>query len=99
MTEADLLDALRDCYSPGTGTNILAANLVRAATVARDDQAPGSGIPGVPPRYIASISLIAPGSDEGLTGQLVAQIYNRLAGMEQISRTDIKLLPPLFPIL
>lgn len=99
MTEADLLDALRDCFSPGTGTDIITANLVRTATLAHDADAPGAGIAGVPPRYVASIALLAPGSDEGLTGQLVAQIYNRLAGLEQISRADIKLLPPLFPIL
>jgi hypothetical protein len=99
MTDAALLTSLRDCYSPTDGRNILDAGLLHSAHLEPDPDAPGSGIPGVPQRYIARITLRAPSSDPGLTAQLQAQIANRLAGLEPITRTEIQLLPPLFPIL
>jgi metal-sulfur cluster biosynthetic enzyme len=99
MTDADLLEALRDCYDPKLQRNIVEAKLVRSATMARDDAAPGANIPGVPTRYIAHITLHAPGNDESANAQLVAQIENRLLGLEAISRVTVTLLPTLFPIL
>jgi metal-sulfur cluster biosynthetic enzyme len=99
MTDADLLEALRDCYDPGLHRNIVDARLVRSATLTRDDGAPGANIPGVAPRYLAAISLHAPGNDEAINGQLAAQIENRLLGIEAISRVTVTLLPALFPIL
>jgi hypothetical protein len=99
MTEADLLSALRDCFAPSQRINIVAANLVKSASLTLDTDAPGASIPGVPSRYIAAITLIAPNSDEAATAQLKAQIENRLLGMESISRVEITLLPALFSIL
>jgi metal-sulfur cluster biosynthetic enzyme len=99
VTDADLLHALRDCYDPILKRNIVDAGLVRAATLTEDHEAPGANIPGVPPRYIAHITLLAPSADEAAIAQLRAQIENRLAGLPAISRTTIKLLPAPFPIL
>jgi hypothetical protein len=99
MTEADLVSALRDCFAPSQRTNIVAAGLVKSAFLTLDTEAPGAGIPGVPPRYLATVTLFAPGSDETVTAQLKAQIENRLLGLASISRVDITLLPALFPIL
>jgi hypothetical protein len=102
MTDADLLQSLRDCYAPGDRLprrNLVEANLVRSATLTRDNEAPGAGIPGVPPRYLANIILTAPGSDEAANSQLLAQIENRLLGLQAISRVTVTLLPALFSIL
>jgi metal-sulfur cluster biosynthetic enzyme len=99
MTEADLLHALRDCYDPRLRRNIVDLGLVRSAQLQPDPDAPGAGISGVPPRYIARLSLTAPGSDEAANAQLTAQIENRLAGLQALSRTVIELHPPLFAIL
>ena len=99
MTNADLLQALRDCYDPHTRRNLVAAGLVRTATLTPDEDAPGAGIPGVPARFIAHITLTAPTSDDTANTQLLAQVENRLAGLEWISRTNVQLKPPLFPIL
>jgi hypothetical protein len=98
MTDADLFQALRDCYTP-TGRNLVDAGLVRSAKLAPDTEAPGAQISGVPPRHLASIILYAPTSDEAANAQLLAQIENRLLGLEPISRVDLVLLPALFPIL
>jgi metal-sulfur cluster biosynthetic enzyme len=96
VTDAELLQSLRDCYDPILKRNIVDLGLIRSATLTRDDDAPGVG---VPPRYIAHITLTAPAADEAAVAQLQAQIENRLAGLPAISRTSITLLPTPFPIL
>ena len=99
MTDADLVNALRDCYDTLQQRNIVELGLIQSATLTRDVEAPGANIPRVPPRYIAHITLRAPGSDDARNAQLRAQIENRLVGLPEISRTEIEMLPALFPIL
>jgi hypothetical protein len=102
MTDAELLHLLRDCYTP-TGPSIVAAGLVRSATLTPDLDAPGASIPGLPLRYVAAITLHAVGSGDAAAdtanAQLTAQVENRLLGLPSISRVEIRLLPALFPIL
>jgi hypothetical protein len=98
MTDTDLLNLLRDCYTP-TQRNIVAAGLIQSATLTPDTNAPGASIPNLPTRYLAHITLRAPSSDETANAHLTAQIENRLLGLPSISRVEITLLPPLFPIL
>ena len=95
MTDANLLHLLRDCYTPA-GPNIVAAGLVRSATLTPD---PNAALPNLPPRYVAAITLHAPSTDETASTQLAAQIENRLLGHPSISRVELTLLPTLFPIL
>jgi hypothetical protein len=100
MTDPDLLNALRDCYEPGPARrNVVDAGLIKSATLAIDTEAPGHNIPGVSPRYVATILLFAPTADEVANTQLIAQIENRLLGLQPISRVKLTLLPSLFPIL
>jgi metal-sulfur cluster biosynthetic enzyme len=99
MTNADLVNALRDCYDTLQQRNIVDLGLVRSAALARDTEAPGASVRGVPVRYIACISLRAPSSDDTRNAQLRAQVENRLAGLPEISRAEIEMLPALFPIL
>jgi metal-sulfur cluster biosynthetic enzyme len=99
MTEGDLLQSLRDCYDPTLKRNIVDLGLIRSATLTEDREAPGANIPGIAPRYIAHITLVAPSADEAAVAQLRVQIENRLAGLPSISGSKIKLLPTPFPIL
>ena len=104
MIAPDLLALLRDCYLPSPNAtqpsrNIVDAGLIQTRTLIPDPDAPGANIPGVPPRYIARISVRAPTSDDGANAQLLAQIENRLLGHPSISRVELTLLPPLFAIL
>jgi hypothetical protein len=99
VTQADLLRALRDCYIPGSRQNIVDLRLVRDSALEPDTAAPGAGIRGVPPRFVARITLYAPGTDEAVNSQLLAIVENRLAGIAAISRSELTLLPALFPIL
>jgi metal-sulfur cluster biosynthetic enzyme len=99
VTDKDLLRALRDCYDPILKRNIVDLGLVRSATLSVDPEAPGANIPGVGTRYMARVTLVSPSADEAAVAQLQAQIENRLAGLPEISRTTITLLPTPFPIL
>ena len=99
MTDADLLRALRDCYDTVQQRSIVDLGLVESATLTLDSGAPGANVRGLPARYVAHITLRAPGSDHDRNTQLLAHIENRLAGLPEISRTEIDLLPALFPIL
>ena len=93
LTEAEILAALRDCYSPEIPLNIVDLGLVDSISVAPDPDAPGAGIPGVPPRNRVTVALhqIDDPSDSQDT-PLVAQIQNRLAAFQTISRTEVTLL-------
>ena len=104
MINADLLQLLRDCYTPSSTLgsahrNIVDTGLVKTAILTPDTEAPGADIPGVPQRFLAQITLHAPVADDAANAQLLAQIENRLLGIEAISRVDVTLLAPLFPIL
>lgn len=67
LSDADILNALRDCYVPGTPLNIVDLGLVHSITIAPDPKAPGSGIPGVPPRHRVTVGLILYESTESKT--------------------------------
>ncbi len=94
LTQADILAALRDCYSPDIPLNIVDLGLVYSVAIALDPNAPGAGIPGVPPRHRVSIALtLAQIADpESDAAPLISQIQNRLAAFETISQTDVSLL-------
>ncbi len=92
MTESDILAALRDCYDPELPCNIVDLGLVRAITITPDTEAPGTGIPGVPQKHQVQIDLILTHPSEAAEAQTRAQIANRLAGLETVSKTTIAIL-------
>jgi metal-sulfur cluster biosynthetic enzyme len=92
LTEFDILQALRDCYDPVLPCNIVDLGLVRSITITPDAEAPGANIPGIPQKHIIEVSLTPTQTDEASNTQLSAQISNRLAGLETVSRTNVTLL-------
>ena len=92
LTEAEVRNALRDCYDPGLHCNIVDLGLVRSIAIALDPEAPGVGIPGVPQKHRVSIDIILTHSTDEAEGQLTAQIANRLAGIEAVSQTTVNVL-------
>jgi len=92
LTEAEVLTALRDCYDPELPCNIVDLGLVRAIAITPDTDAPGAGIPGVPERHRVHIDVILTNPTEASEAQTLAQIGNRLAGMEGVSRTTVTVL-------
>jgi metal-sulfur cluster biosynthetic enzyme len=92
LTEADILLALRDCYDPTLPCNIVDLGLIHSIEVTPDREAPGTNIPGVPQKHIIKIEITPTQTTEAAESQLRAQIINRLAGLETISRTEVTLL-------
>lgn len=92
LTHADIRAALRDCYSPGIPLNIVDLGLVHSVAIAPDPDAPGAGIPGVPPRHRVSIALTLTQIADLEDTPLLAQIQNRLAAFETVARTEVSLL-------
>ncbi len=99
LTEAAILTALRDCYDPEVPCNIVDLGLVYSVSVATDPDAPGAGIPGVPPRHRVEVSLTLTSPGCPAQTQITAQIQNRLAAFPAVSRTDVALVwqPPWTP--
>jgi metal-sulfur cluster biosynthetic enzyme len=92
LTEADILPALRDCYDPALPCNIVDLGLIHSVRITRDNEAPGTNIPGVPQKHRIEIELTPTQTDEAANVQLKAQIENRLAGLEAVSQTTVILL-------
>jgi metal-sulfur cluster biosynthetic enzyme len=92
LTQSDILAALRDCYDPEISCNIVDLGLVHAIDLAPDPDAPGAGIPGVPPRHRVQISLTLTSPNDSAEQQIVAQIQGRLAAFETISRTRVEVV-------
>ena len=92
LTESDILAALRDCYDPALPCNIVDLGLVRSLSITLDSEAPGSNIPGVPPKHRVHVQLILTSPSDDAEAQLRAQIANRLAGLETISSTTVEFL-------
>jgi metal-sulfur cluster biosynthetic enzyme len=93
LKESDILQALHDCYDPEIPCNIVDLGLIHSITIQLDHEAPGTGIPGVPVKHIIAITLTSTNPTEAAEAQLTAQIANRLAGLETISRTTITIQP------
>ncbi len=92
MTEAAIREALRDCYDPEVPCNIVDLGLVCQIRIAPDPDAPGAGIPGVPPKHRVHIdpSLTSRGCPAHT--QIIAQIEGRLSAFPEISRTIVDLV-------
>ncbi len=89
LTESDILLALRDCYDPDLPCNIVDLGLIRSITVTPELEGPGTNIPGVPQRHHIHIVLTPTHPTEASEAHLRAQIVNRLAGLEAVSRTTV----------
>lgn len=99
LTEEEVRSALRDCYDPEIPCNIVDLGLLQSIAIEADPEAPGTGIRGVPQKHRVAITLKLSNPTDDAEAQLSAQIANRLAGLEAVSRTSILILstPPWTP--
>jgi metal-sulfur cluster biosynthetic enzyme len=101
-TDDDIREALRACFHSlpfNTPVDIVSLGLVESIHLEPDRDAPGAGIPGVPPRQSLTVTLIPPTQDEDANAILLAQTQNRLAGIPNLSRVNVHLVetPPWSP--
>jgi len=92
LTEEAIRAALRDCYDPELQCNIVDLGLVYGVALTLDRDAPGAGIPGVPARYRVAIQLTLTTPGYEVQAQIVAQIENRLAAFESVSKTEVEMV-------
>ena len=86
-SEPQIRLALRDCYDPELPLNLVDLGAVESILLTPDPDAPGSGIPGVSPRFRLTVSLLSRG--EALDPMLRALTHNRLAAFEALSRIEV----------
>lgn len=91
LSEDHLREALRACFDPQLGLNIVDLGLVHRIDLALDLDAPGAGIPGVPPRQGLRLTLLPASADEAYQSQLRALVANRLAGLPGLSHASVVL--------
>jgi len=96
LTEHDIREALRACYDPGNPYkkpfNLVDLGCIETVSLALDLDAPGAGIPGVPPRQRLTLEIVPTSQNDDANVQLSAQIQNCLAGLPQLSGTTLTLL-------
>ena len=96
LTEDDILNALKACFDPGNPygrrMNLVELGCVESISLVVDTDAPGYGIAGVPARQRLQLSLVSCSTEEDARAQLRAQVANMLAGLPEISRSEVLLL-------
>jgi len=87
LTEEDIRQALRDVYDPELPVNIVDLGLVYKVELAPDPEAPGM----VPKQKVSiDLTLTTPGCPSH--AHITEQIRNRLAGLQQISESQVNLV-------
>ncbi len=96
LTQQDIREALRACFDASHPArrplNIVDLGLIERVELTLDPDAPGAGIPGVPPRQVLSLTLLAPSPEEDARAILAAQVKNRLAGLPELWRTSVRIV-------
>ncbi len=87
LTAEDVREALRVCFDPELPVNIIDLGLVYGITVEQDRDAPG-----LEPHYAVSIDLTMRAPNEEREAMLIAQLKNRLAGIQEVSRSNVHLV-------
>ncbi len=87
LTDTQIRDALRDCYDPEIALNIVDLGLVYRITLAEDPDAPG-----IIPKQKVSIDLTLTSPNCPAHEQIAAQIQNRLAGIQGISKSSVQIV-------
>lgn len=87
LTEQHVREALRVCFDPELPVNIVDLGLVYGIHIEQDHEAPG-----FEPRYLVSIDLTMRAPNEEREAMLLGQVKNRLAGMQEVSCSEVRLI-------
>ena len=87
LTEADVLMALKDCYDPEVPVNIVDLGLIYGVALEPDENA----TPAFPRQRVAiQMTLTTPHCPAHT--MMVEQVRNRLAGIPEISQTEVNVV-------
>lgn len=87
FSEADIWNALRDCYDPEVKLNLVDLGLIYAVSTRPDpDSTPAW------PRQWVKITMTLTTQQCPASGLIFEQVNNRLAGIQHISKVDVDLV-------
>ncbi len=86
LTPDAIREALRVCFDPELPVNIVDLGLVYGVEVHVATDAPG-----IEPRYAVHVTLTMRAPNDEREAMLVAQVQNRLMGMQQVCRATVEL--------
>ncbi|AFL89753.1 putative metal-sulfur cluster biosynthetic enzyme [Terriglobus roseus DSM 18391] len=86
-TQTDIREALRVCFDPELSVNIVDLGLVYDIQVQQD-----TNWPGFEPRYVIHITMTMRAPSDEREAMLIGQVKNRLAGIPEVSRSEVKLV-------
>ena len=87
LTEADILQALRDVNDPELPVNIVDLGLIYRVALDPDPNAPG-----LTPRQQVAIDMTMTTQACPAHAMILEQVRNRLAGFQQLSTTEVNLV-------
>jgi metal-sulfur cluster biosynthetic enzyme len=87
LSEEDVLNALRDCYDPEVPLNIVDLGLVYGVVVTPDPNSRKAF-----PRYCVDVEMTMTSRGCPSHVQIMEHARNRLAGVQEISKTEIRLV-------
>ena len=87
LAEAEILQALRDCFDPEVKLNLVDLGLIyRIATGPDPDSTPAW------PRQWVKVTMTLTTQQCPASGLIFEQVNNRLAGMQEISKVEVDLV-------
>lgn len=87
LTEEDVLNALRDCYDPEVPVNIVDLGLIYRVMVTPDPNSKPAF-----PRHRVEVEMTMTSRGCPSHVQITEQVRNRLAGIQEISETQVNLV-------
>jgi metal-sulfur cluster biosynthetic enzyme len=87
LSEAEILTALRDCFDPEVKINLVDLGLIYGVETGPDpDSTP------VWPRQWVKVTMTLTAPEGPASGLILEQVHNRLAGIQDISKVEVKLV-------
>ena len=87
LSEAEILTALRDCFDPEVKINLVDLGLIYGVETGPDpDSTPAW------PRQWVKVTMTLTTPEGPASGLILEQVHNRLAGIQDISKVEVKLV-------
>lgn len=87
LTEAQILDALRDCYDPELRLNLVELGFIYSVSTGNDPESTPAW-----PRQWVKVTMTLASEQSPANGLILEQVNNRLAGLQQISKVQVELV-------
>ena len=87
LTDSEIMTALRDCFDPEVKLNLVDLGVIYSVETGPDpDSAPAW------PRQWVKVTMTLTTQQSPANGLIVEQVSNRLAGIQDISKVEVKLV-------